>query len=97
MGRGYFDDSQAVQLTWNTLVEDMRRSVQRYKEAINNNERAEFVRRAEDISDHLRLLLAAGSGSKWAHPVPEGNPANPSVHAQLLHELITESLVEQSS
>ncbi|GAB7339223.1 hypothetical protein MBLNU457_5880t1 [Dothideomycetes sp. NU457] len=72
VGRGYFDDTQAVQLTWNTLVEDMRRSVQRYKEAINNNERAEFVRRAEDISDHLRLLLAAGSGTTDNH---SGNPS----------------------
>ena len=39
----------------------------RYKEAINNNDRSEYVRRAEDISDHLRLLLAAGSGTTDNH------------------------------
>ncbi|KAF1345914.1 guanine-nucleotide dissociation stimulator CDC25 [Delphinella strobiligena] len=68
----FFDDSQTVLLTWNTLVEDMRRAVQRYREAVNNGEKAEFVRRAEDISDHLRLLLAAGSGTTDNH---SGNPS----------------------
>ena len=72
VGRELFDDSEAVQLTWNTLVDDMRRSVQRYREAIDNGERAEFVKRAEDISDHLRLLLAAGSGTTDNH---SGNPS----------------------
>ncbi|KAG8632155.1 hypothetical protein KVT40_001295 [Elsinoe batatas] len=67
-----FEDGANVQLTWNTLVEDMRRSVQRYREAINNDERAEFVKRAENISDHLRLLLAAGSGTTDNH---SGNPS----------------------
>ncbi|KAK4546442.1 hypothetical protein LTR36_002119 [Oleoguttula mirabilis] len=70
--RRYFDDAHAVPLTWNTMVEDMRRAVQRYREAINNGDRSEFVRRAEDISDHLRLLLAAGSGTTDNH---SGNPS----------------------
>lgn len=68
----YFDDSQTVLLTWNALVEDMRRAVQRYREAINNGEKAQFVSRAEDISDYLRLLLAAGSGTTDNH---SGNPS----------------------
>lgn len=59
-------------LTWNTLVEDMRRAVQRYREAVNNGDKSEFVKRAEDISDHLRLLLAAGSGTTDNH---SGNPS----------------------
>ncbi|PNS19323.1 hypothetical protein CAC42_2500 [Sphaceloma murrayae] len=67
-----FEDGSNVQLTWNTLVEDMRRSVQRYREAINNDEKSEFVKRAEDVSDHLRLLLAAGSGTTDNH---SGNPS----------------------
>ena len=50
----------------------MRRAVQRYREVINNGERSEFVRKAEDISDHLRLLLAAGSGTTDNH---SGNPS----------------------
>lgn len=70
--RKAFDDSQAVPLSWNTLVEDMRRAVQRYRIALTNGERSEYVRRAEDISDHLRLLLAAGSGTTDNH---SGNPS----------------------
>ncbi|KAG9577346.1 guanine-nucleotide dissociation stimulator CDC25, partial [Aureobasidium melanogenum] len=72
ISRRCFDDSQTVLLTWNTLVEDMRRAVQRYREAIDNSRKSEFVKRAEDISDHLRLLLAAGSGTTDNH---SGNPS----------------------
>lgn len=54
------------------MVEDMRRAVQRYREVINNGARSEFVRKAEDISDHLRLLLAAASGTTDNH---SGNPS----------------------
>ena len=70
--RGFYDDVHAVPLTWNRMVEDMRRSVERYRQAVNNAERSDFVRRAEDISDHLRLLLAAGSGTTDNH---SGNPS----------------------
>ncbi|KAK5129308.1 hypothetical protein LTR08_003612 [Meristemomyces frigidus] len=70
--RRFFDDTHAVPLTWNTMVEDMRRAVQRYREAISNGDRSELVRKAEDISDHLRLLLAAGSGTTDNH---SGNPS----------------------
>ena len=45
----------------------MKKAVDRYREAINNNDRSEYVHRAEDISDHLRLLLAAGSGTTDNH------------------------------
>jgi son of sevenless len=70
--RRFFDDAHAVPLTWNTMVEDMRRAVQRYREVMSNGDRSEFVRKAEDISDHLRLLLAAGSGTTDNH---SGNPS----------------------
>ena len=72
LARRFFDDAHAVPLTWNTMVEDMRRAVQRYREVINNADRSEYVRKAEDISDHLRLLLAAGSGTTDNH---SGNPS----------------------
>lgn len=72
ISRQYFDDVSGIPLTWNRLVEDMRRSVERYRQAINRGHRAEFVKRAEDISDHLRLLLAAGSGTTDNH---SGNPS----------------------
>ncbi|RDW88624.1 hypothetical protein BP6252_00656 [Coleophoma cylindrospora] len=65
--RSFFDDGSAAPLTWNRLVSNMKRAVDRYREAINNGERSEYVRRAEDISDHLRLLLAAGSGTTDNH------------------------------
>ena len=50
----------------------MRRAIERYRQAINNSDRSEFVKRAEDISDHLRILLAAGSGTTDNH---SGNPS----------------------
>ncbi|KAL2075231.1 hypothetical protein VTL71DRAFT_174 [Oculimacula yallundae] len=65
--RSFFDDGLAAPLTWNRLVANMKKAVDRYREAINNNDRSEYVRRAEDISDHLRLLLAAGSGTTDNH------------------------------
>ena len=45
----------------------MKRAIDRYREAITSNRRSEYVARAEDISDHLRLLLAAGSGTTDNH------------------------------
>ncbi|KFY78199.1 hypothetical protein V499_02574 [Pseudogymnoascus sp. VKM F-103] len=65
--RSFFDDGVAAPLTWNRLVVNMKLAVNQYKEAINNGQRSEYVRRAEDISDHLRLLLAAGSGTTDNH------------------------------
>lgn len=65
--RTFFDDGSTAPLTWNRLVANMKRSVDRYKEAINDSNRSEYVSRAEDISDHLRLLLAAGSRTTDNH------------------------------
>lgn len=70
--RKFYDEVNPVPLTWNRMVEDMRRAIERYRQAINNSNRSEFVKRAEDISDHLRLLLAAGSGTTDNH---SGNPS----------------------
>lgn len=68
----FYDDTNPVPLTWNRMVDDMRRAIELYRQAINNSARSEFVKRAEDISDHLRLLLAAGSGTTDNH---SGNPS----------------------
>ena len=78
--RSFFDDGVAVQLTWNRLVGNMKKAIDRYREAINNNERSEYVRRAEDISDHLRLLLAAGSKTTDNH---SGQPSIISTNKEL--------------
>ncbi|XP_044718051.1 rasGEF domain-containing protein [Hirsutella rhossiliensis] len=65
--RSFFDDGATPALTWSLLVSNMKRAIDRYREAIANNSRSEYVARAEDISDHLRLLLAAGSGTTDNH------------------------------
>ena len=65
--RSFFDDCQAPALTWSRLVQNMRKAIDRYREAITSESRGEYVSRAEDISDHLRLVLAAGSGTTDNH------------------------------
>ena len=70
--RSFFDDRSEPPLSWNRLVENMQRSIESYRQAINNADRSEYVRKAEDISDHLRMLLAAGSGTTDNH---SGNPS----------------------
>ncbi|KAL8668672.1 MAG: hypothetical protein Q9168_006711 [Polycauliona sp. 1 TL-2023] len=68
----FFDDGIATTPTWNKLVESMRRSIEAYRLVINNADRSEYVRKAEDISDHLRMLLAAASSTTDNH---SGNPS----------------------
>ena len=70
--RAFFDDNGSAPVTWSKLVENIRRAVESYRQAINNADRSEYVRRAEDISDHLRVLLAAASGTTDNH---SGNPS----------------------
>ncbi len=65
--RSFFDDDTVPPLTWSRLVSNMKKAIDRYREAITNGSRSEYVARAEDISDHLRLLLAAGSGTTDNH------------------------------
>jgi son of sevenless len=70
--RYFFDDGITVPNTWDTLIDNMSLSVHAYQQVIRDQNRAEFVRKAEDISDHLRMLLAAGSGTTDNH---SGNPS----------------------
>ncbi|ROT38848.1 ras GEF [Sodiomyces alkalinus F11] len=65
--RSFFDDGLTPPLTWTRLVSDMRRAIDRYRDAVTRGTRSAYVARAEDISDHLRLLLAAGSGTTDNH------------------------------
>jgi len=65
--RSFFDDGTTPPLSWSRLVSNMKKSVDRYRLAIESGARSEYVARAEDISDHLRLLLAAGSGTTDNH------------------------------
>lgn len=65
--RSFFDDGSTPALTWSLLVTNMKRAIDQYREAVTNNSRSDYVAKAEDISDHLRLLLAAGSGTTDNH------------------------------
>ncbi|OXV09488.1 hypothetical protein Egran_02749 [Elaphomyces granulatus] len=70
--RHFVDDGDSNPVTWTTLLENMHHAVDRYRQALLNGDRSEYVRRAEDISDHLRMLLAAGSDTTDNH---SGNPS----------------------
>lgn len=70
--RYFFDDGITSPTTWDVLIENMRRAVESYRQVMMTHDRAKFVRKAEDISDHLRMLLAAGSGTTDNH---SGNPS----------------------
>jgi len=65
--RSFFDDGTTPPLTWSRLVTNMKKAIDRYRDAITTGNRSEYVAKAEDISDHLRLLLAAGSGTTDNH------------------------------
>lgn len=67
ISKSFFDDGAGAPLTWGRLVANMKIAIDRYRDAVNNGDRSEYVRRAEDISDHMRLLLAAGSGTTDNH------------------------------
>ena len=66
------DDGLSPTLNWPLLVDNMRFAVDAYRQALLNGDRSEYVRKAEDISDHLRMLLAAGSDTTDNH---SGNPS----------------------
>ncbi|KAJ5356745.1 Guanine-nucleotide dissociation stimulator CDC25 [Penicillium concentricum] len=68
----FVDDGLAPPITWPLLVDNMRHAVEAYRQTLFKGERAEYVRKAEDISDHLRMLLAAGSDTTDNH---SGNPS----------------------
>jgi son of sevenless-like protein len=68
----FVDDGFAPPITWPLLVDNMRYAVEAYTQTLVNGDRAEYVRKAEDISDHLRMLLAAGSDTTDNH---SGNPS----------------------
>ncbi|OAT06520.1 cell division control protein Cdc25 [Blastomyces gilchristii SLH14081] len=70
--RHFLDDRLSAPLTWNKLVGNMRQAIDAYRRAIMEGHRAQYVKRAEDISDHLRMLLAAGSDTTDNH---SGNPS----------------------
>lgn len=63
----YYDDGIIIPSSWDELIESTRLAVERYRQAINTYDRANYVARAEDISDMLRLLIVAGSATTDNH------------------------------
>lgn len=53
--------------SWDELIQRTEQAVNRYRRAVNTFDRANYVRRAEDISDMLRLLITAGSTTTDNH------------------------------
>ncbi|KAJ5195022.1 Ras guanine nucleotide exchange factor [Penicillium cinerascens] len=68
----FVDDGLTPPVTWPQLVDNMQYAVEAYRQTLLAGERSEYVRKAEDISDHLRMLLAAGSDTTDNH---SGNPS----------------------
>ncbi|KAL4893438.1 ras guanine nucleotide exchange factor domain-containing protein [Aspergillus ambiguus] len=68
----FVDDGASIPLTWPLLVDNMRQAVEIYRQTLLRGDRSDYVRKAEDISDHLRMLLAAGSDTTDNH---SGNPS----------------------
>ncbi|KAL3467826.1 ras guanine nucleotide exchange factor domain-containing protein [Aspergillus heterothallicus] len=68
----FIDDPTSTPITWPLLVDNMSQAVEAYRQTLLSGDRAEYVRKAEDISDHLRMLLAAGSDTTDNH---SGNPS----------------------
>ena len=68
----FIDDGGFPPLTWPMLVENMQQATEAYRQTLLNGDRSDYVRKAEDISDHLRMLLAAGSDTTDNH---SGNPS----------------------
>ncbi|KAL2797626.1 ras guanine nucleotide exchange factor domain-containing protein [Aspergillus keveii] len=68
----FIDDPTSTPITWPLLVDNMSQAVESYRQTLLSGDRAEYVRKAEDISDHLRMLLAAGSDTTDNH---SGNPS----------------------
>ena len=80
MANSFFDDGTGFSASWDMLIDNLREAVQEYRYAINTNDRVQFVQKAENISDHLRLLLAAGSGTTDNH---SGQPSIIMTNRQL--------------
>lgn len=72
VSRSFFDDGSSTPQTWTRLVDNIRKAIESYRQAINNADQSEYVRKVEDVSDHLRMLLAAASGTTDNH---SGNPS----------------------
>ncbi|BDD55230.1 hypothetical protein MAP00_000774 [Monascus purpureus] len=68
----FVDEDTSTPLTWAMLIDNMRYSIEAYRQTLRSGDRSEYVRKAEDISDHLRMVLAAGSDTTDNH---SGNPS----------------------
>ncbi|KAL7271979.1 cell division cycle-related protein [Rhizina undulata] len=94
----YYEDNIPTPHSWDELVENTRLAVERYRHAINTRVRAHYVARAEDISDMLRLLIAAGSSTTDNHSgQPSVISSNKALHPHYRHFMAAFSKLVLSS
>ncbi|KAF3903427.1 hypothetical protein ABW20_dc0101125 [Dactylellina cionopaga] len=94
----FHDDILPLPATWNALIEETQLAIARYRQAIIQRQRVQYVSRAEDISDMLRLIIGAGSSTTDNH---SGQPtiisSNKALHPHFRHFMAAFSKLVLSS
>jgi len=94
----FYDDTVPTPSNWDSLIEETQFVVDRYRQALARKDRKQYVSRAEDISDMLRLLIAAGSSTTDNH---SGQPtiisSNKNLHPHFRHFMAAFSKLVLSS
>ncbi|EWC48563.1 hypothetical protein DRE_01785 [Drechslerella stenobrocha 248] len=94
----YYDDILPIPSSWDALIEETELAITRYRQAIIQRQRMQYVSRAEDISDMLRLIIGAGSSTTDNH---SGQPtiisSNKALHPHFRHFMAAFSKLVLSS
>ncbi|KAF3928893.1 hypothetical protein AA313_de0200273 [Arthrobotrys entomopaga] len=94
----FHDDILPIPASWDALIEETQIAIGRYRQAIMQRQRVQYVSRAEDISDMLRLIIGAGSSTTDNH---SGQPtiisSNKALHPHFRHFMAAFSKLVLSS
>ncbi|EPS39237.1 hypothetical protein H072_7003 [Dactylellina haptotyla CBS 200.50] len=94
----FHDDILPIPASWDALIEETQYAIARYRQAIMQRQRVQYVSRAEDISDMLRLIIGAGSSTTDNH---SGQPtiisSNKALHPHFRHFMAAFSKLVLSS
>ncbi|KAF3216851.1 hypothetical protein TWF679_002690 [Orbilia oligospora] len=94
----FHDDILPIPASWDALIEETQHAIARYRQAIMQRQRMQYVSRAEDISDMLRLIIGAGSSTTDNH---SGQPtiisSNKALHPHFRHFMAAFSKLVLSS
>ncbi|KAK6350152.1 hypothetical protein TWF696_006396 [Orbilia brochopaga] len=97
-GMTYYEDILPIPSSWDALIEETELAISRYRQAIMQRQRMQYVSRAEDISDMLRLIIGAGSSTTDNH---SGQPtiisSNKALHPHFRHFMAAFSKLVLSS